>query len=718
MSSHLLKTFRVSILQWTISTVINNPHKKSAPPKVHASVLPAPRIELPCVRRKDFPPYFFVIGSEWESFLHNLILGRAASTHLEQPNLDGPPDTLCTPCPPKLLPPLSSIPQIFFNPNFDLGDCRTFDTVAEVPSSSGSTSPVMYHDPSTLAHFLPLLEKLSHHADTLEQHLIREITTRDAESARYLARVQSLHAQLTAVRENSMHCRLCGVHCEVHLAHLRDVQVGIHAILGVVETVGVIRGLVNGREWGTALDGVDELHAGTVTISFTILDGMQAVVPPPMPSPKGTLLPSVLQEVQHAGPVSNIPLSKLKAFAVLPSQMQTLTQEIMSSITSELVALLKIGLSGYNWAMTDGLRPLIQGLVQTRNLRESVVWRDVVLGEVQGTVQQSVLCSILKTFLNCVEGLRTLNSNITQVLEDIRPPASPSELTVIHDSLFDTLSSSAESANMSISKVISAQADQHVKLDFCEFLETFNECWNFVVRCEIICRRMIWTQAHVPAPLQQVVNLILDAAVHDPRDLILNIETVVTAWSEPLMALLPIRPPSSPLLAPSQNSRPSVPSWGPRVDIVAPLIVNLRLLTTDTMLRVIEFLRAFNSRTCQVVLGAGAMRSAGLKNITAKHLALASQSLSIVIVFILYVREMSRWHLSPKQAVMLTEFDKLKHDYQEHQNDLRSVQLSGQIRVCLRSVLDSVRWENRVSNIREYGLTESEMANGVCFYPG
>ncbi|KAN0127950.1 hypothetical protein V8E53_014204 [Lactarius tabidus] len=452
MSSHLLKTFRVSILQWTISTVINNPHKKSAPPKVHASVLPAPRIELPCVRRKDFPPYFFVIGSEWESFLHNLILGRAASTHLEQPNLDGPPDTLCTPCPPKLLPPLSSIPQIFFNPNFDLGDCRTFDTVAEVPSSS---SPSSSHPPSALPTSSPSL-KSSHTMPTHSSNTsfarsrramcffaaLSNLQDLQAESARYLARVQSLHAQLTAVRENSMHCRLCGVHCEVHLAHLRDVQVGIHAILGVVETVGVIRGLVNGREWGTALDGVDELHAGT-----------------------------------------RIQLGR--------------------------------SLSDDHTEMTDGLRPLIQGLVQTRNLRESVVWRDVVLGEVQGTVQQhvhlfdpaddpqkeptdaswisslhsmtrqefqSVLCSILKTFLNCVEGLRTLNSNITQVLEDIRPPASPSELTVIHDSLFDTLSSSAESANMSISKVISAQADQHVKLDFCEFLETFNECWNFVAK--------------------------------------------------------------------------------------------------------------------------------------------------------------------------------------------------------------------------------------------
>jgi hypothetical protein len=77
------------------------------------------------------------------------------------------------------------------------------------------------------------------------------------------------------------------------------------------------------------------------------------------------------------------------------------------------------------------------------------------------------------------------------LIPSVRPPASSSELTVIHDSLYNTLSSTAESANVLISKVISARADQHAKLDFREFLEMFNECWNFVVRCEIICRRMI-----------------------------------------------------------------------------------------------------------------------------------------------------------------------------------------------------------------------------------
>ena len=65
------------------------------------------------------------------------------------------------------------------------------------------------------------------------------------------------------------------------------------------------------------------------------------------------------------------------------------------------------------------------------------------------------------------------------------------------------------------------------------------------------------------------------------------------------------------------------------------------------------------------------MRSAGLKNITAKHLALASQSLSLFIHLIPYLRECVRRHLpDERQAVMLVEFDKLKRDYQEHQNEI------------------------------------------------
>lgn len=66
------------------------------------------------------------------------------------------------------------------------------------------------------------------------------------------------------------------------------------------------------------------------------------------------------------------------------------------------------------------------------------------------------------------------------------------------------------------------------------------------------------------------------------------------------------------------------------------------------------------------------MRSAGLKNITAKHLALASQSLSVFATLIPYVKDWIRSKMTDKQMVMLTEFDRILRDFQEHQNEIHS----------------------------------------------
>jgi vacuolar protein sorting-associated protein 54 len=193
------------------------------------------------------------------------------------------------------------------------------------------------------------------------------------------------------------------------------VQSGVRAVRGVIETVGVVRGLVDNGQWGAALDGVDELRA--------MWEGRAASPPEPAPPPalsqQGSLLPSVAEEEpaedekevasRTEGLVSpaaalHIPLSRLKAFAALPDQLHTLTQEITSSLTSDLVATLKVDLierihkndlvPGDKADVCDRLRPLIQGLVRTKNLRESIAdWRGVVLGEVQGIVRQ--VCPLL-----------------------------------------------------------------------------------------------------------------------------------------------------------------------------------------------------------------------------------------------------------------------------------------------------------------------------------
>lgn len=61
----------------------------------------------------------------------------------------------------------------------------------------------------------------------------------------------------------------------------------------------------------------------------------------------------------------------------------------------------------------------------------------------------------------------------------------------IREELADVLSSVTELANVRASTAISARAEQHTSLPLPEFLDLFNHSWNFVLKCEIICHRMI-----------------------------------------------------------------------------------------------------------------------------------------------------------------------------------------------------------------------------------
>ena len=99
------------------------------------------------------------------------------------------------------------------------------------------------------------------------------------------------------------------------------------------------------------------------------------------------------------------------------------------------------------------------------------------------------------------------------------------------------------------------------------------------------------------------------------------------------------------------------------------IITGIPSMTQEITTSLLEYLRLFNSRSSQLILGAGATRSAGLKNITTKHLAIASQALSFVIALVPYIREFVRRHQANPQALMI-EFDKVKRLYQEHQSGI------------------------------------------------
>lgn len=95
-------------------------------------------------------------------------------------------------------------------------------------------------------------------------------------------------------------------------------------------------------------------------------------------------------------------------------------------------------------------------------------------------------------------------------------------------------------------------------------------------------------------------------------------------------------------------------------------------MTSEIANSIISYLKLFNSRCTQLILGAGATKTAGLKNITTKHLALAAQALSFISSLIPHIREFVRRHAGSGSAVstLMGEFDKVRRDYLEHRQSI------------------------------------------------
>ncbi|XP_071485791.1 vacuolar protein sorting-associated protein 54-like [Diadema antillarum] len=94
--------------------------------------------------------------------------------------------------------------------------------------------------------------------------------------------------------------------------------------------------------------------------------------------------------------------------------------------------------------------------------------------------------------------------------------------------------------------------------------------------------------------------------------------------------------------------------------------------TADLLTRVVELLQMFNSRSCQLILGAGALKLVGLKTITTKNLALTSRCLQLVALYIPIVKEFFADRLSLKQQTLLKSFDKIYKDYNDHVQEISS----------------------------------------------
>jgi len=102
----------------------------------------------------------------------------------------------------------------------------------------------------------------------------------------------------------------------------------------------------------------------------------------------------------------------------------------------------------------------------------------------------------------------------------------------------------------------------------------------------------------------------------------------------------------------------AIPTVGPQVAQLLPAL-----------------LRLFHEITFKQVLHGGAMRAdaaAGLKVITAKHLALASQALAVVLAFLPHLKAILAAYVPESQPSLLNSADDAATDYASHQDQLFS----------------------------------------------
>jgi vacuolar protein sorting-associated protein 54 len=413
----------VNSLKIAISTVLNNPHKQQAPPKAHSSLPPIVPAELPRVRRKDFDSYLRAVAPEWSRFQRHTISGHAVAAPLNDhvssntppPSEPPTPRTTHLPNVTRPIPPLALVPSVFFDRNFNLGDPRTFDSVTEQ-----NPDPDLAVDPSSPTHSTPLLEKFSQYADTVEQHLVQEISLRSTsffaaltnlrelqlESEQCVSRIGILRTLLQEVDENGAKRGLEIVWKESRLRNLNAVREGVGGLSGVVEMAGVAKTLVSGGQWNEALGVIGDLEAlwsvnhGHLPpkVNVSPLDSrMRNAGSSPLP-------PASEYEITRVASSQTIPLSTLRAFAALPTHLRKLTMEITASLTSELVNILRLDLveringtrepsshasDDINQSLQDRLRPVLNGLTRTKGIREATLsWGEAVMEEVRATLKQ------------------------------------------------------------------------------------------------------------------------------------------------------------------------------------------------------------------------------------------------------------------------------------------------------------------------------------------
>ena len=284
------------------------------------------------------------------------------------------------------LPLLDTVPDLFFDSAFNLANPTTWAAVAASTSDGEGDGQ----------------DALSTHLDTLERHLVHEITLRStsffsalsnlqdlhAESASCLSRISGLHSSLRGVGTTQARRGLEVIDAQENLRVLRVTETGVRTIGDMEELMRVSKGLVEAGDWAGGLG-----YLGDVVRWWEQYGPTEDARPHNDDGDMGSSQRSS----------NHLPLTTIPALAQLPTALSELTSSIATQLEAALTSLLLSVLSQADARtafVKDEFRasvePMLAGLVRcgkTDGVEE--IWRDVMttsIREGSRKVGQSFSC--------------------------------------------------------------------------------------------------------------------------------------------------------------------------------------------------------------------------------------------------------------------------------------------------------------------------------------
>ncbi|KAF7722023.1 hypothetical protein EC973_003779, partial [Apophysomyces ossiformis] len=638
--------------------------------------------------------------------------------------------------PPRELPMLENVPPIFFEPEFYLEDPRTFDAVcegADIIGNSGPNPPISTNSilQEKLSYYLDTVEvHLIREIENRSSSFFEALSNLQAlhqQTVDCVSQIHSIRQKMKHIQDTECKDGLNVIRLQVrrrNLENLYDTIKTIHDIRSVQSTIQVLLGQ---GDYFAALDLIDEtrlaLEGSNDSVDFKAiralvnfssqLEETQKTVGIMM---QHDFLSILLSDLSYKMETIDMELAEKRL--VGESRDESIDREWTVDLDEEKELLEKLMPSAMGLLRTGMIMTTLQGykerlLVEVKDLvrKQYPTAQDADVGQNQlaKLLKSMPFNSFFRMLLNLFAVLTEMIQRaavyervISRLMDDCADRLSKDGLqeslqelrATIRKESSDIVFAAADLAHVRCGKMISYRSDQNAVLNPTDFYRLSNVMQMFIQQCEVYCGRTCfglrgtvlsqqksfvnhfhmerikqeaqlieneqWVSSEVPSDFQRIVDRICDGGISSfaemhseekkeeerTKSLFVNGSSYFVVGCTLLIIKM--------------------------FEEYLRCALNLEGMTTDIMQKLVELLKLFNSRVCQVILGAGAMRSAGLKNISAKHLALALQSLGVMVELIPSLKECLRRRMPAKHVVLLVEFDRIVNDYKDHQSEIHA----------------------------------------------